>query len=253
MGSHTLLLASPVLFRDWCGTVQFGIQPLFCRGGAAIPNGTVYRTARYRTLHGNTEGAGRLQTSCSTSLGSSILLRQSGSIGYQDVVPETVKPGVLFVKNHAKEIFACDFLTQHTITFRVFYIFAVMEVGSRRNVHFNITEHPILEWVKQQLREATIDLVPRFLIHDNDGIFGQFAYKNRPHLVSNPKTVRIVSLDSASCSLEHDPFCPAGSDQFLRNTAQALTYCSRISATHSSSQYLRRFPNTLETKPIWPP
>jgi transposase InsO family protein len=84
------------------------------------------------------------------------------------------------VKNHAKEIFACDFFTQHTITFRVFYIFVVMEVGSRRIVHFNITEHPTLEWVKQQLREATFDLLPRFLIHDNDGIFGQFAYKNRP-------------------------------------------------------------------------
>ena len=85
-----------------------------------------------------------------------------------------------FVKNHAKEIFACDFLTQHTITFRVFYIFVVMQVGSRRIVHFNITGHPTHKWVKQQLREATIDLVPRFLIHDNDGIFGQFAYKNRP-------------------------------------------------------------------------
>ena len=53
-----------------------------------------------------------------------------------------------FVKNHAKEIFACDFLAQHTIPFRVFNIFAVMEVGSRRIVHFNITEHPTLEWVK---------------------------------------------------------------------------------------------------------
>ena len=78
-----------------------------------------------------------------------------------------------FVKNHAHEIFACDFLTQHTIALRVFYIFVVMEVGSRRIVHFNVTEHPTLEWVKQQIREATADVVPRFLIHDNDGIFGQ--------------------------------------------------------------------------------
>ena len=54
-----------------------------------------------------------------------------------------------------------------------------MELGSRRIVHFNITENPNLEWVKQQLREATTSKVPRFLIHDNDGIFGQFSYKNR--------------------------------------------------------------------------
>jgi hypothetical protein len=55
-----------------------------------------------------------------------------------------------------------------------------MEIGLRRIVHFNVTEHPTLEWVKQQLREATADMVPKFLIHDNDGIFGQSAYKNRP-------------------------------------------------------------------------
>ena len=88
-----------------------------------------------------------------------------------------------FVKNHAKEIFACDFLTQHTIALRVFYIFVVMEVGTRRIVHFNVTGHPTLEWVKQQLREATTNMVPRFLIHDNDGIFGQFDYKRRPFAI----------------------------------------------------------------------
>jgi hypothetical protein len=55
-----------------------------------------------------------------------------------------------------------------------------MELGSRRIVHFNVTEHPTLEWVKQQLRESTSSVMPRFLIHDNDGIFEQFAYRNRP-------------------------------------------------------------------------
>jgi hypothetical protein len=39
-----------------------------------------------------------------------------------------------FVKNHAKEIFACDFLTQHTIALRVFFIFVVMEVGKIEGV-----------------------------------------------------------------------------------------------------------------------
>ena len=88
-----------------------------------------------------------------------------------------------FVKNHAEEIFACDFLTQHTLALRVVYILVVMEVGTRRIVHFNATEYPTLDWVKQQMREATSGVVPRFLIHDNDGIFGQFAYKNRPSTI----------------------------------------------------------------------
>ena len=39
-----------------------------------------------------------------------------------------------------------------------------------------MTTIPSLAWVKQQIREATSgDQLPRFLVHDNDGIFGQFG------------------------------------------------------------------------------
>ena len=79
----------------------------------------------------------------------------------------------IFIKNHACEIFSCDFMIQYTVFFRAFYIFLILEIGTRRIVHFNMTDHPSLDWVKQQIREATFDKTPRFLIHDNDGIFGQ--------------------------------------------------------------------------------
>ena len=53
-----------------------------------------------------------------------------------------------------------------------------MEINSRRIVHVNVTAHPTLPWVKQQIREATSwDRTPRFLVHDNDGIFGQYGKK----------------------------------------------------------------------------
>ncbi len=39
-----------------------------------------------------------------------------------------------FVKSHAKQIYACDFLTQHTVLFTVVYIFVVMEIASRQIV-----------------------------------------------------------------------------------------------------------------------
>jgi putative transposase len=81
-----------------------------------------------------------------------------------------------FVKNHAKQMWACDFLTQYTAFFNVAYIFIVMEIGSRRIAHWGVTTSPTLSWVKQQLREATPwGETPRFLIHDNDGIFGQYG------------------------------------------------------------------------------
>ena len=79
-----------------------------------------------------------------------------------------------FVRNHAKELWACDFLTQYTTFFAVVYIFVIMEIGSRRIVHVNVTTSPTLSWVKQQIREAMAeDQTPRFIVHDNDGIFGQ--------------------------------------------------------------------------------
>jgi transposase InsO family protein len=59
-----------------------------------------------------------------------------------------------FLKNHAKAIVACDFFTVVTASFRVLYVFVALEIGSRRLVHFNATEHPTAEWTLQQLREA---------------------------------------------------------------------------------------------------
>ncbi len=85
-----------------------------------------------------------------------------------------------FVKNHAKQIYACDFLTQHTAFFTVVYIFVVMEIASRQIVLINATNGPSLAWVKQQIREITPwGKVPRFLIHDNDGIFGQYRHRKQ--------------------------------------------------------------------------
>jgi hypothetical protein len=41
-----------------------------------------------------------------------------------------------------------------TVCFRVVYVFVALEIGSRRLIHFNATEHPTAEWTLQQLREA---------------------------------------------------------------------------------------------------
>jgi len=51
-----------------------------------------------------------------------------------------------FVRNHAKAIVASDFFVVATTTFRLVYVFVIMEVGSRRILHFNVTQHPTAEW-----------------------------------------------------------------------------------------------------------
>jgi transposase InsO family protein len=85
-----------------------------------------------------------------------------------------------FIENHKGQIYTCDFVTQHTGFFNVVCIFVIMELGSRRIVHFNVSESPGLVWVKRQIREiSSYGEGPRFLIHDNDGIFGQFGRRKK--------------------------------------------------------------------------
>lgn len=70
-------------------------------------------------------------------------------------------------------MWSCDFLPVIDLFFRTVYVFFIIELGSRRVVHFGITRHPTDAWVAQQLREATpYGHAPRFLIRDNDHKFG---------------------------------------------------------------------------------
>jgi transposase InsO family protein len=78
-----------------------------------------------------------------------------------------------FLRNHAKDIWAVDFLQTYDLFFRAVFVFVVIELGSRRLVHFGVTRSPNDAWVAQQLREATpFGEGPRFLIRDNDNKYG---------------------------------------------------------------------------------
>jgi putative transposase len=78
-----------------------------------------------------------------------------------------------FLRNHASEIWACDFLQTYDLFFRTVFVFVIIELGSRRVVHFGVTRNPTDQWTAQQLREATpFGEGPRFLIRDNDNKYG---------------------------------------------------------------------------------
>jgi len=77
-----------------------------------------------------------------------------------------------FIRNHAKSLLACDFLVAVSARFQLLYVLVVMEIGTRRVLHCNVTAHPTATWTTQQMREAIPgDHSYRFLIHDRDGIF----------------------------------------------------------------------------------
>ena len=78
-----------------------------------------------------------------------------------------------FLRTHASQIWACDFLPVLDLFFRPIFLFFVLELSSRRVVHFGVTRQPTDEWVAPQLREATpVGQAPRFLIRDRDRKYG---------------------------------------------------------------------------------
>ena len=88
-----------------------------------------------------------------------------------------------FVQNHAQAIVACDFCVVITATFRLLYVFVIIEHATRRILHCNVTAHPTALWTLQQLREAIpSDHRYRFLIHDRDSIFAQMLDQRIRHL-----------------------------------------------------------------------
>jgi transposase InsO family protein len=88
-----------------------------------------------------------------------------------------------FVRNHAQAIVACDFCVVVTATFRLLYVFVVMEHATRRILHINVTAYPTASWTLQQLREAIpADHAYRCLIHDRDSIFSQQLDHSIRHL-----------------------------------------------------------------------
>ena len=106
-----------------------------------------------------------------------------------------------FLKNHARAILACDFCVTVTATFRMLYVFVVIEHGSRRLVRVDVTAHPSADWVLQQMREVVgMGNANRYLLHDRDSIFAK-------HLDESIKALGLRVLKSPPRSPRANAIC----------------------------------------------
>jgi hypothetical protein len=72
------------------------------------------------------------------------------------------------------------------------YVFVVIEHGTRRLAHVNVTAHPSASWTLHQLREVIGDAEShRYLIHDRDAIFAK-------HLDNSIRALGVEVLRSPS-------------------------------------------------------
>ena len=92
------------------------------------------------------------EASCSSSA-SSLVPDRSGR--YRR--PQTARPASLawrtFLHNEIAGIWAVDLLVLQTLTFKTLFVLFLIEHARRHLVHFNVTGHPTVAWVWQQLRE----------------------------------------------------------------------------------------------------
>ena len=81
------------------------------------------------------------------------------------------------------------------------YVFVVIEHGTRRLAHANVTAHPTAEWTLQQLRVVVgADDGHKYLIHDRDRIFAK-------HLDDSIKALGIDVLRSPLASPKANALC----------------------------------------------
>jgi len=93
-----------------------------------------------------------------------------------------------FLRNHKDGITAMDFFVVPTITFRLLYVWFIIDHERRRIIHVNVTLHPTSQWVIQQLRESfPNDSAPNHLIFDNDTIFSSEVSASIKSLGITPK------------------------------------------------------------------
>jgi putative transposase len=86
------------------------------------------------------------------------------------------------------------------------YVFVVLEVGTRRVVHRNVTEHQTPDWTVQQFRASgSGDQPQRYLIHDRDSGW-------------TPPRISVGAVGGLTAC------CTNGPQQFLRRTAAEQTW-----------------------------
>ncbi len=115
-----------------------------------------------------------------------------------------------FLRNHAAQIWACDFLQVTDLFFRPLFAFFVVELKSRRIIHVGVTRSPSDLWVAQQLREATpYGQAPKYLICDNDSKFGSCFRR-----VAKTSGIKLLKTPY------HAPRANAVCERFLRSVRQ---------------------------------
>ena len=118
-----------------------------------------------------TSGEARIAAELTLKLGIRVSPRTVRAYWPRELRPNRTRSQrwMIFVRNHAKAIVACDFAVAVTLHFQILYVFLVMEVGSMKGSTLS-KRHPsqselacrfqLLDYAKRHRREARHQLRP---------------------------------------------------------------------------------------------
>ena len=137
-----------------------------------------------------------------------------------------------FLANQAEAIWSCDFFTQYTITIRIFYVYLVIEIATRKVIYFNVTANPTADWTTQQITEAfPFDETPRYMIRDRDGIYGDLFRKR-------VKNMGIDEVPIAPRARWQNPYCERVIGSIRRECLDRVIILNEIHLKRILSSYL---------------
>ena len=146
-----------------------------------------------------------------------------------------------FLRNHADDIAAVDFLVVPTLSFERLFAFVVLGLGRRDIVWIGVTTNPTAQWLARQITEAfPWDTAPQYLIRDNDGAYGALftrrvrlmGIRDRPTSPRSPRQNAYVERVIGSIRRECLDHVIVRSEAHLRRVLQAYTSYYNATRTH---------------------
>ena len=176
---NALVIVQPETFIKWHRTAFKRFWSLKCKRGRPSLSKDVRLLIKQMAKENSTWGEERIADELLLKIGLEVSPRtvrkhmpKSNGKGNSDNKPS--QTWSTFIHNHMHQIIACDFMTVVSIHFKIYYVFVVIELGTRKIVHYNVTQHPNAQWAIQQFRETIHpDNEYKYLIHDNDSIFSK--------------------------------------------------------------------------------
>jgi len=146
-----------------------------------------------------------------------------------------------FLNNHTKELVAIDFFIVPTVTFSLLYVFVILAHDRRRVVHFNVTKSPTAAWTGQQIIEAfPWDSAPKYLIRDNDKIYG-FDF------IERVRSIGIIPVRTAYKSPWQNSYCERVIGTIRRDCTDHLIIFNEKHLKRVLSQYINEYYNVSRT------